>query len=255
MTGTHYIEANNLSLAWGRAARLVAHAGAGEVGSLAVAITGFSTQGDAVEDNGIRFELERLLRARHQQSVETVSNTIFPSSLWNPAAPRSDLFERYERIVPKLKKYRANMHGTYFDRMVSGGPAGKENQLDFAIRTYTQRKGVRRSVLQIGVFDPHKDHSASALRGFPCLQHVTFAPTHEGLLVNAFYATQYMIERAYGNYLGLCRLGQFVAHELDRPLTRVTTFIGLAERDGTVKGLQPVLGAVASFEKQAGRET
>ena len=86
-------------------------------------------------------------------------------------------------------------------------------------------------MLQIGVFDPGSDHSAAAQLGFPCLQHVTFAPTDEGLTVNGFYATQYLVERAYGNYVGLCRLGQFVAHEIQLPLVRMTCFTGIAECD------------------------
>ena len=32
--------------------------------------------------------------------------------------------------------------------------------------------------------------------------------------MTGFYATQYVVERAYGNYLGLCRLGEFMAHEM-----------------------------------------
>jgi thymidylate synthase len=163
------------------------------------------------------------------------------------------LFNRYERLLPKLRRVRANVHGIYFERMIAGGPGGTENQLEFAIRTYTARPAVRRSVLQIGIFDPGLDHSASALRGFPCLQHVTFVPTRDGLFLNAFYATQYMIERAYGNYLGLCRLGHFVGHELGVPLARVTTFIGLAQRDGQLSGLEPVLAAIRDLQgKEAG---
>lgn len=249
MIDPHYVEAGNLSLAWGRAVRLVASRGRSEVGSLTIAVTGFSLEGAALENARVRLELDKLLRVRGHRTIETVASTIFPSSLWNPSAPRADLFDRYARIVPKVRKVRANIHGTYFERMVAGGPPGKENQLDFAINTFMRRNGVRRSVLQVGIFDPHKDHSASALRGFPCLQHVTFAPTVDGLFLNAFYATQYMIERAYGNYLGLCRLGQFLGHELGMPLARVTTFIGLAERDGRLEGLGPVLNAVADLEK------
>jgi hypothetical protein len=51
------------------------------------------------------------------------------------------------------------------------------------------------------------------------------------LNVNAFYATQYAFERAYGNYLGLCRLGRFVAHELKLELARVTCYTGILLRD------------------------
>ena len=49
---------------------------------------------------------------------------------------------------------------------------------------------------------PIVSEATAAQLGFPCLQHVTFAPTDEGLCVNAFYATQYMVERAYGILLG-----------------------------------------------------
>ena len=34
--------------------------------------------------------------------------------------------------------------------------------------------------------------------------------------------TQYMFERAYGNYLGLCNLGRFMAHEMGLKLDSMT---------------------------------
>ena len=36
----------------------------------------------------------------------------------------------------------------------------------------------------------------------------------DGLSVVAFYATQTLEEKAYGNYLGLLRLGRFMAQEM-----------------------------------------
>jgi hypothetical protein len=42
------------------------------------------------------------------------------------------------------------------------------------------------------------------------------------LAITGFYATQYHLEKAYGNYLGLCRLGRFVASQLERRLVRMT---------------------------------
>jgi signal transduction histidine kinase len=235
----HFIEDEKLSLAWGRALEIVARQR--EVAALTVALTGFDHKGRCVEDPAIRRALDAVLRSRRHGSVETVANTIFPESLWNPDASSADLYARYTRILPKLRRVRANSHGTYFERMIDGGPEGAQNQIEFALQTYNARPGVRRSVLQLGIFDPKRDHSASALRGFPCLQHVTFAPTVEGLYVNAFYATQYMVERAYGNYLGISRLGRFIAHELRLPLRRVTVFTGLAQRDGTLSGLERLL--------------
>ncbi len=60
------------------------------------------------------------------------------------------------------------------------------------------------------------------------------------MAVNGFYAMQYLFERAYGNYLGLCRLGNFVAHELGRELVQMNCMIGIGKVDvnsSDVKGL------------------
>jgi hypothetical protein len=249
----HYVEEPNLSLAWGRALRLVSAPGRAEVTPLIVAITGFDKHGAVAEELRIRNALDDLLSAEGMQQVETVANTIFPRSLWNPASPRVRIYERYFEILPRIRQStRKNARGTYFERMISAGPAGRENQLDFSISTYLTRPGMRRSALQVAIFDPHRDHSAAAYLGFPCLQHVTFAPSREGLCVNALYATQYMVERAYGNYLGLCRLGQFVSHEMGIPIARLTCLIGIAECEVPKAKLSRILEAVDSVVKGAG---
>lgn len=230
MSSDHYIENSNLSVAWGRALLAASAKGRNEIGPLTVSVTGFDGAGVFQEDEGVRTALDDVLRLANKQSVETVANTIFPASMWNSAAPRSQLFDRYRRIASRLREAsRKNQRGIYFERMISGGPPGKDNQIEFALSTYSAQPGVRRSILQIGVFNPGLDHSAAAQLGFPCLQHVTFAPIAGGLCVNAFYATQYMLERAYGNYAGICRLGHFVAHELGLRLTRMTCFTGIAK--------------------------
>lgn len=62
------------------------------------------------------------------------------------------------------------------------------------------------------------------------MQHVTFAPCgNNGLAVTGFYATQHLFERAYGNYLGLCNLGHFIAYELGLQLTQMTCVAGVAK--------------------------
>jgi hypothetical protein len=248
MTSNNYIEEPNLSVAWARALQLATQRGRTEIAPLVVAITGFDKAGNFEEEPKIRAELDKLLALEDMQTVDTVANTIFPNSLWNPAADRRILFDRYRRIIPRLRKAsRKNSRGIYFERMISGGPSGKENQLDFAISTYLSRKGVRRSVLQVGVFNPSRDHSAAAQLGFPCLQHLTFAPSEGSLSVNAFYATQYLVEKAYGNYIGICRLGQFVAHEMQLPLVRVMCVTGIAECDVSKSELSKLLAAVDSI--------
>ena len=242
----HFVEERGVSRAWGRALQTVARSGRKEMVPLTVAITGADTEEVLSEPGAIRSELDLVLAARRKQTVETVANTIFPDSLWNPALPRQEFFDRYMTIYPRLqKRWGANRRGTYFQRMVAKGRKDEPNQLEFGLRAFGA--GVRRSMLQVGVFDPRKDHSAATRgSGFPCLQHLSFAPdeARRKLSVNAFYASQYMVERGYGNYMGICRLGRFVAHELGIPLTRVTCHIGVAMLDGSKRSIAGVLAAV-----------
>lgn len=245
MRNRHFVEDRNLSVAWARALLFASTPGNKEVGPIVVSVTGFDESGVYEEEPSIRKALDALLASEAMQAVDTVASTIFPSSMWNSSSPRGQLFARYRKIAPRIRRASAkNRRGIYFERMITGGPAGHENQLEFALRTYLARPSVRRSVLQIGVFDPSRDHSAAAQLGFPCLQHVTFAPVDGGLCLNAFYASQYIVERAYGNYVGLCRLGRFVAHELDLPLVRMTCFTGIAERDVGKSKLASLLSTI-----------
>jgi hypothetical protein len=250
----HYVEAGSLSIAWARAVRIARRRSESEIGPLTISITSFDNQGVVEEAPSIRHAIDALLSTASKQTIETVANTIFPASLWNPRASRDQLYERYARVTPRIKHASTkNRRGVYFDRMITGGPRGAENQLEHAISMFLSRDSVRRSALQIATFDPGRDHSTSAQLGFPCLQHVTFAPCDGALNVNAFYATQYLVERAYGNYLGLCRLGRFVAHSLEMPLGRFTCLVGIAqaEQPFSNKKLKPVFDALDVLEPPA----
>jgi hypothetical protein len=247
----NYVEDGNLSLAWGKAIREVSARGRTEVVPLVVSITGFDGNNDFSEDQTIRSELDKTLEVLGLQSIATVATTIFPYSMWNQSADRKQLFDRYKKLFPRIQKASPkNRRGIYFNRMITGGPPANDNQLDFAISTYSARQGMRRSALQVVTFDPVKDHTAAPYLAFPCLQHVTFAPTEDnGLAVNAFYANQYMVERAYGNYVGLCHLGKFVASELDLKLSRVTCFAGIASLD---RGKREIASTMAAVERALG---
>jgi hypothetical protein len=234
------VEDDNLSRAWARAVRpMLGRRAVKEVAPICISIVGFE-QGAVAEEDAIRTTLDTALKAAGKQDCHAVANTIFPEAYWNPSKPRSLLFERFTRSLPRIKDSSTkNKRGTYFERMIAGGPKLHPNQLDFILDVYAKRASVRRSALQVGVFNPQLDQTGAAQQGFPCLQHVTFAPVKDQLNVNAFYATQYAFERAYGNYLGLCRLGRFVAHELKLELARVTCYTGILLRDGLKpQGLQ-----------------
>ncbi len=231
---------NNLSVAWGKAFLRVLDAE--EVAPLVVVIKGLDNE-EPPELPAIRQALDAALRADgNGLSCHKVANTIFPVSLWNSQKNGRDLYQRYLGIFPRIRKRRANQYGTYFQRFIAFGcdrhMQGGVNQLDHIINTWNCGNH-RRTALQAAVFDPSKDHTHTPRRGFPCLQQVAFARIgDDGLAVTGFYATQYMFERAYGNYLGLCRLGRFMAHEMGLRLSQVVCIATPAKRDRSKRALQ-----------------
>jgi hypothetical protein len=222
------IEESNLSRAWGRVLLYILDHSGTKATPVLVSLTKF-TDGEPEEDGDIRRQLDLCLRAKEKQSVHTVANTLFPRSLYRLAgynrARLYELFlENYDRYV--ALEPSKNGRGMYFQRLIDYGPQ-KINQLEFIISQYRSRPGVRSSMFQATTFDPALDNTNAAQLAFPCMQQISFVPVHEGLVVNAFYASQQLFDKAYGNYLGICRLGNFVAREMGLPLARVNCFAGV----------------------------
>ncbi len=225
---------DNLSRAWARA--FLAAIQEGEIVPLIVTVTGFSN-GRPMEESGIRARLDAELIAHGKRNCHSVANTIFPAALWTPGASRVQLYKRYEKILPRLRKYPGNRNGLYFERMISHGPT-RVNQLEHIILTW-KGGNRRRSAFYAAIVDPSRDHTHQRQRGFPCLQHVAFTPEGEhGLAVTGFYNTQYLFQRAYGNYVGLCRLGEFVAHEFGLALSRMTCVAAVGKQEMKKTSLQ-----------------
>jgi len=134
-----------------------------------------------------------------------------------------------------------------------GIQTGVKNQLRHIVEIWDRdrQKGrrPRRSALQVSCFDPVKDHNGAALGGFPCLQQLSIDyDDSDGIILNAYYPTQYMFDRAYGNYLGLCHLGQFIATELNQRFVRLNGFIGSPEIGRAIS--RRALGALEDIVRQ-----
>ncbi len=249
------ISSGNLSVAWAIAFLRVYGAVKGELKEpIVLSISEFDDLHEPIEVPAIRTALDETicsinhsLGEHKHQTVSATASTIFPHMCWSPRAPRpaDELFEHYvKRVYPRLKKLsRLNSRGTYFLRMIdatgvsSSAPEGKRvNQLREILRWWNRDQGkTRRSALQVSIYDPAKDHTGAALSGFPCLQQVSFGHTDQGLSVSAYYPTEYIFDRGYGNYLGLCQLGTFMAHEMALPLHHVNIFVALPERGSVTK--------------------
>ncbi|MEX2158138.1 MAG: thymidylate synthase [Dehalococcoidia bacterium] len=255
----------NLSVAWSRAVTETRKRTRREVSPLLFSFGGLDQEAPE-ELAAIRTLLDECLGQSDMQSVQTVANTIFPQGIWQ--FHRNDRHAFFNAYLDSLPDYvgmapSKNSRGLYFARLIAYGIDPRTgrgdlthlNQLEFIIQHCN--RGVRRSMFQAALFDPSRDQTASAQLGFPCLQHVTFVPDFhsQALTTNAFYATQQLYERAYGNLLGLARLTKFMAKETDLRPAEVNCYVAIEKMDRRLKtgrALDRLLGAVeeaASSEK------
>lgn len=245
ITKPHLITESNLSTAWARAF-LHVHDGADD--ALVVAIRDFGEEVPA-RDPGLEAALDEQLTFHNIPRIGQTALTIVPYERWlrEGKIGIEQLSEWYlHSMLPRLKaRCTKNRHGTYFERFVSfSGVRMKKgheevrtvNQLSYIIEFWKKKASEprnprpRQSALQLACFDPAKDDTGSPLLGFPCLQQVSFTYHEKGSLeLTAYYPTQYLFERAYGNYLGLCQLGHVVAHSVGVKLTRFTCVVARPE--------------------------
>jgi hypothetical protein len=228
-----------------------------QIAPLVLSITGFDEQGLAAEDTDVRSALDEALALEGQYSTEDVAYTIFPQRLWKMAqGDRKTLFQFYRMAFPAYQAANRSLNrkGLYFERLVNYGRGPKNgNQLEWVLSQYEDRHSVRKSMLQASVFDPEHDHVPDAQISFPCLQQVSFVPSPTGLVVNAFYATQQVFNKAYGNYLGLAQLGAFMAHEMKVPLARVNIMAGIEKLDKIGKTNSALVPLVAAARASIAR--
>ena len=225
-----HIEADGLSRAWFEALKTVVERG--EIAPLIVTFP--AKQNDGNRDTPeVRTALDEMLGPVGKFSCGTVSNTIFPGSLWNPNEPSSRLYSAYLQVLPVLWKNRRNKRGLYFERLIDYGnnknPGSGFNQLARVIENWHTGPH-RRSGLQASIFDALNDHIKAPYLGFPCLHQIAFTPLNNGagLGITGYYGHEYIVDKAYGNYLGLAKLGEFMAHEMGLKLEQISVVASVA---------------------------
>jgi hypothetical protein len=260
------ISETNLSYAWGRAFLHTMERSKWDTTPLTISIGDFNN-GLPAEEGRLRKALDEALERYDRYSCAVSAMVIFPFKIWNlMGRPHVHEFSEFymKKYLPRLRaRDSQNRRGTYFERMIAfqgvRGKGGKilnetKNQLEHIIGLWPQNgehARPRQSALQVACLDPVKDHNGATRSGFPCLQQISFTYDEDrGLAVNAYYPTQYIFDRAYGNYIGLCYLGYFMAQELGLDLVRLNCFIcrpelgaikksGLRELTEIVKGYLP----------------
>lgn len=214
----------------------------------------------ASEDRKIRAAVDEVLTAQGLQPAGTVAGTIFPAAIAATSRDHLELTRRYLAMLPTLKRLApANARGTYFSRLVDfPGPDGPVNQLD-AVITRLRRETVKAgtgtgpltacyetgftapdensprrapeiAALALPVRAPGPD--TNVLMSFPCLSHCSFQLDRSGTVhAMAHYRSQLMVEKAYGNYLGLGQLLGYIAGQAGLNPGELTVTAGYARLD------------------------
>lgn len=168
--------------------------------------------------------VDRFLR-RHDKSVRTISNTIFPQALYNRhGAP--EFFEAFhERVLPTVRK-KERWSGYYFERMSYWPGAPNDNPLwDIVTR---MRALTSKNKYELALFDPARDIDNSPYGG-QCLSFLSFKRLpgpRKQVALTALYRNHYYIEKLLGNLIGLGQLMAFVAKETNQdvgPLTIISS--------------------------------
>ncbi len=224
--------------AWAEAAKLLSRS-SWEVNNLVVQIRNpqqfASSLHERVSEFAVRHEL---LGPRH------VAYTVFPQGLYRPGN-REQLFELYNRpngLYDRLHRRRQDW-GTYFRRMTRyDSDEGPVNQLANIIEAIENRSTVSKAAYTIVIERPGGETIRP--RGAPCLNYIAVqlhrsSDVRIGLL--AVYRNHDFLERAYGNYWGICNLVQFFCSELELEPGPVTCVSSHAYVSGNKTALRAFL--------------
>ncbi len=215
------------------------------------------------EEPRIRNAADILLRDLDLAPVDTVANTIFPAGLAATSAGPGELAQRYRRMYPVVRRlHKSNRKGTYFGRIVAHPAAdGERDQLaDLIERLSTEMRtpGPKSARYEVNISgagelartaevcpmaepaDGGPIHVYAAGRdtspmGFPCLSFCSFQLDADTLHMIAQYRYQYLVERGYGNYLGLGRLLGYVCAAVGLHPGQLTIIAGVAAVDSAAR--------------------
>jgi len=236
------LTSDSFQLAWLQVVKRLARTPQWEVRNLIVQIKDPNVLDNCFHDRiSVFAQSEGLLGPKH------VAYTIFPHRLYRNKGNAAALFNAYNRsegLYDKLHRRRRGW-GTYFRRMTNyEGTDGAVNQLDNIIAAIKNRERHSKAAYSVVIQNPGGETVRP--RGGPCLNYVAVqiepgqsAQTMTlGLL--AVYRNHDFLERAYGNYWGLCNLLDFLANEVGAipgPLTCVSSHAYVGGHKTAIKAL------------------
>jgi hypothetical protein len=233
----------------------------------------------------VRRVLDGALDGYGAQSIDTVAETIFPASLypdpaidWAPDLPAAKsamldaaadaLYDAYIGVLPMLRTIHANKSGTYFSRMITwpGKEVGGVNQLAARVEHLRAQHLAGNRTNNTNDMDAAADAQADEedlrgvqvyaptdrrTRGFPCLTHIDLTLYRGRLHMTAVYRHQYLIDKAYGNMLGLSWLMQFLCQQTGHDLGELVVHATLADTQNRSRALSLARDARTALDADA----
>jgi len=145
-----------------------------------------------------------------------VAYTIFPYNQYKGKGTTPKLYSNYiNKLYPWTRRRSHSGWGTYFYRMINYERNGNIiNQLDNIISAINNRSTISKAAYTMTIQYPGSESIRKL--GSPCLNYLAIqlepgSPSKIGLL--SIYRNHEFLERAYGNYWGLCKLICFLAEE------------------------------------------
>ena len=222
----HIIRAQSFQLAWVEAVRLL-QSNNWQARNLIAQILNPGEINNEIHQKVIDFAVLNNILTPKQ-----IAYTIFPHNLYRNQNTANQLFYSYNRprgFFERVKRRsRKITWGTYFRRMTHYNVNGSNlNQLATIISSINNRARISKGTYTIIIQHPEKEPTRP--RGGPCLNFIVVqmesSPSRTlGLL--CLYRNQDFLERAYGNYWGLCNLLVFLARETNSnigPLTCISS--------------------------------
>lgn len=240
----NFIESENISTAWLNAVCTLRN-NKNEAFGLAVKILN-----PTKIDQQLTNELDNLITKSGLQSLHTVSNTIFPQHLYRKSENYNEFFRRFNKIYLKIRKSPKNRSGTYFGRLTNWNNSNQDNdvinQINKLLNKINYRPFGLKSSYLANVFDPLRDQDK--YYGFPCLSFIDFKlePSTNQLHLIAFYRNHRFWERAYGNYVGLGQLLEFMCTETNMELGNLLVISSHAEIENHKKDIDYLINKYQS---------
>lgn len=170
---------------------------------------------------------------------DQVAYTIFPFKLYKPDRSLESFYKAYWKFFRMTRSMEHSGWGTYFERMIKYPTIdGNIDQLGHIIECIRKNDKVQRAAYTMLFPKPGWENVRPM--GAPCLNYVAIReePVESGRSINllAVYRNHDFLERAYGNYYGLCKLLEYISTETHSETGSITcvsshAFVQTKKRD------------------------